>query len=86
METELRYAGYLEKEARVAARMADLEGTLIPEGFDYGSVSGLSAESRQKLQRFRPRSLGQALRISGVTPTDVQLLSVMVRAGRGGKR
>ncbi|MBR1672182.1 MAG: tRNA uridine-5-carboxymethylaminomethyl(34) synthesis enzyme MnmG [Fretibacterium sp.] len=86
VETELRYAGYLEKEARVAARMADLEGTLIPEGFDYGSVSGLSAESRQKLQRFRPRSLGQALRISGVTPTDVQLLSVMVRAGRRGRR
>ena len=79
METELRYAGYLEKEARVAARMANLDGALIPEGFDYASVSGLSAEGRQKLAHFRPRSLGQALRISGVTPTDVQLLSVGIR-------
>ena len=79
VETELRYAGYLEKEARVAARMANLDGALIPEGFDYASVSGLSAEGRQKLAHFRPRSLGQALRISGVTPTDVQLLSVGIR-------
>ncbi|MCR4819460.1 MAG: tRNA uridine-5-carboxymethylaminomethyl(34) synthesis enzyme MnmG [Fretibacterium sp.] len=79
VETELRYAGYLEKEARVAARMTSLDGALIPEGFDYGSVTGLSAEGRQKLAHFRPRSLGQALRISGVTPADVQLLSVGVR-------
>ena len=84
VETELRYAGYLEKEARVAARMVDMDGVLIPEGFDYGSVRGMSAESRQKLSRFRPRSLGQALRVSGVTPTDVQLLSVVLRTG--GKR
>ncbi|MCR5347981.1 MAG: tRNA uridine-5-carboxymethylaminomethyl(34) synthesis enzyme MnmG [Fretibacterium sp.] len=79
VETELRYAGYLEKEARMAARMEHMDGALIPEDFDYGSVPGLSAESFQKLTRFRPRSLGQALRISGVTPTDVQLLSVAVR-------
>ena len=81
VETELRYAGYLEKEARVAARMADLDGALIPEGFDYASVPGLSAEGRQKLAHFQPRSLGQALRISGVTPADVQLLSVFKLRG-----
>ena len=81
VETELRYAGYLEKEGRVAARMANLDGALIPEGFDYASVPGLSAEGRQKLAHFRPRSLGQALRISGVTPTDVQLLSVFKLRG-----
>ena len=79
VETELRYAGYIDKEARTAARAADLDGMLIPLDFDYGAVKGLLSESRQKLLRFRPRSLGQALRISGVTPADVQLLSVMLR-------
>ena len=79
METSLRYAGYLEKEARLAERMAGLDGVLVPDGFDYIAVKGLSSEGRQKLLRFRPRSLGAALRISGVTPADVQLLSVVVR-------
>jgi tRNA uridine 5-carboxymethylaminomethyl modification enzyme len=79
VETALRYAGYIEKQERVAARMADMDSVLIPEGFDYERVGGLLTESRQKLVRFRPRALGQALRISGVTPADVELLSVAVR-------
>jgi tRNA uridine 5-carboxymethylaminomethyl modification enzyme len=79
VETILRYAGYIDKQERVAARMADMDGALIPEKFDYASVPGLLAESRQKLVRFRPRSLGQALRISGVTPADVELLSAAIR-------
>jgi tRNA uridine 5-carboxymethylaminomethyl modification enzyme len=81
VETALRYAGYIDKQERVAARMADMDGALIPEKFDYEGVGGLLAESRQKLLRFRPRSLGQALRISGVTPADVELLSVAIRRG-----
>ena len=79
VETELRYAGYIEKEERVAARMRNMDNALIPADFDYNSVKGISAESRQKLIRFRPRSLGQALRVSGVTPVDVQLISVLLR-------
>ena len=79
VEAELRYAGYLEKEARAAARMKRLDGALIPDGFDYGAVKGMSSESREQLSRFRPRSLGQALRVPGVTPVDVQLLSVLLR-------
>ena len=92
VETALRYAGYLEKEARLAERMGSLDGALVPEGIDYDAIPGLSSEGRQKLARFRPRSLGSALRISGVTPADVQLLSVVVRrmggnpADRGGTR
>jgi tRNA uridine 5-carboxymethylaminomethyl modification enzyme len=78
VEAELRYAGYLERENRVAARMKDFDGAKIPEGFDYDSVKGLRAESLQKLKHYRPESLGQALRISGVTPVDVQLISVML--------
>ncbi|MDR1621041.1 MAG: tRNA uridine-5-carboxymethylaminomethyl(34) synthesis enzyme MnmG [Synergistaceae bacterium] len=79
-ETELRYAGYIEKEERTASRMKDMDNVLIPEGFDYDGIKGMLTESRQKLSRFRPRSLGQALRISGVTPADVQLLAVAIKA------
>ncbi|MDR2529667.1 MAG: tRNA uridine-5-carboxymethylaminomethyl(34) synthesis enzyme MnmG [Synergistaceae bacterium] len=82
VETEMRYEGYIEKERRVAARMEDMDGVLIPKGFDYETVKGLLTESRQKLSRFRPRSLGQALRVSGVTPADVQLLSVALKVWR----
>lgn len=78
VETELRYTGYLEREARVAERMKNLDGAKIPEGFDYDSVKGLRTESLQKLKHYRPESLGQALRISGVTPVDVQLVSVIL--------
>ena len=79
-ETELRYSGYIEKEERLASRMRGMDSVLIPEKFDYNGVKGMLAESRQKLLRFRPRSLGQALRISGVTPADVQLLAVAIKS------
>ena len=78
VETELRYTGYLEREFRVVERMKNLDNAKIPEGFDYDSVKGLRAECLQKLKHFKPESLGQALRISGVTPTDVQLISVIM--------
>ncbi len=79
VDTELRYAGYIEKENRLADRMKSMDNVLIPENFDYNILKGLLSESRQKLEKFRPRSLGQALRISGVTPADVQLISVYLR-------
>ncbi|GHS85106.1 tRNA uridine 5-carboxymethylaminomethyl modification enzyme MnmG [Synergistales bacterium] len=79
-ETAIRYAGYIERQEKTARRMDRFDGALIPETFDYASVRGLLAESRQKLVKFRPRSLGAALRISGVTPTDVELLSVAIKA------
>ena len=78
VETKLRYTGYLEREARVAGRMKYLDGAKIPDDFDYDSVKGLRTESLQKLKRYRPESLGHALRISGVTPVDVQLISVIL--------
>ncbi len=78
IETEIRYAGYLERENRVASRMKSLDGARIPDDFDYDSVKGLRAESLQKLKQYRPESLGHALRISGVTPVDVQLISVIL--------
>ena len=78
IETELRYTGYLEREARVAEKMKNFDSAKIPENFDYDSVIGLRAECLQKLKHFRPESLGHALRISGVTPADVQLISVII--------
>ena len=78
IETELRYTGYLERENRVADRMKDFDNAKIPLNFDYDSVIGLRSECLQKLKHFRPESLGHALRISGVTPTDVQLISVIL--------
>ena len=78
IETELRYTGYLEREARVAEKMKNFDSAKIPEDFNYDSVIGLRAECLQKLKHFRPESLGQALRISGVTPADVQLISVIL--------
>ncbi|NLL35931.1 MAG: tRNA uridine-5-carboxymethylaminomethyl(34) synthesis enzyme MnmG [Fretibacterium sp.] len=79
VDTELRYAGYLEKERRAAERMRDMDALRIPDDFDYGGLDSLLSESRQKLEKIRPRSLGQALRISGVTPTDVQILAVAIK-------
>ena len=58
--------------------MKNLDNAKIPQKFDYDSVKGLRAESLQKLKHFKPESLGQALRISGVTPVDVQLISVIL--------
>ncbi|MBQ3403576.1 MAG: tRNA uridine-5-carboxymethylaminomethyl(34) synthesis enzyme MnmG [Synergistaceae bacterium] len=78
VETELRYTGYIERETRNAERMKHLDGAKIPPDFDYDTVKGLRAESRQKLKEYRPESLGNALRISGVTPVDVQLISVIL--------
>ena len=87
VETVLRYTGYLERENRVASRMKNLDGAKIPDDFDYDSVKVLRAESLQKLKRYRPESLGHALRISGVTPVDVQLISVILaRNDRESKR
>ena len=78
VETELRYTGYLERENRIAERMKNLDNAKIPQDFNYDSVKGLRSESLQKLKHYRPDSLGHALRISGVTPVDVQLISVIL--------
>ena len=74
----IKYAGYIEREARHAAEMARLEAKPIPDDVDYARVSGLRNEARAKLAQFTPRSLGQASRISGITPADVTLVAVHV--------
>lgn len=84
-EAELRYEGYVAKEARAAARMEALDAVRIPDGMGYAEIDGLSGEAREKLARIRPATLGQALRISGVRPSDVQLLAVVLHRGEGAR-
>jgi tRNA uridine 5-carboxymethylaminomethyl modification enzyme len=79
IEIEHKYAGYLKRQAETAQKMAQWEEKRIPEGFDYDAVPGLSHEIRQKLKEVRPNSLGQAGRISGVTPAAVAVLMVYVK-------
>ncbi len=74
-----RYEGYLKRETIVIERMRTLEENTIPEDFDYASLPGLSGESRQKLLRIRPATLGMAGRIDGVTPSDIALLQVALK-------
>jgi len=77
-EIQLKYDTYIEKEIQLAEKMSQLEDLIIPEQFNYERVMSLSAEARQKLTRIRPQTLGQASRISGVNPSDVQILMVFM--------
>ena len=78
VETEIKYAGYLDQQRKSMERLKKAEQRVIPEWFDYGKVSGLSREMNEKLQRVRPRTLGQASRIPGVTPAAVSLINVYI--------
>jgi tRNA uridine 5-carboxymethylaminomethyl modification enzyme len=78
VETNIKYAGYLQQQERAIERLKKAEQRMIPEWFDYKSVSGLSREMNEKLERIRPRTLGQASRIPGVTPAAVSLINVYI--------
>lgn len=77
-EIQTKYETYLEKERDLVQRMSQLEDLVIPEQFDYSKLVSLSAEARQKFSRIRPHTLGQASRISGVNPSDIQILMVFM--------
>lgn len=83
-ETELKYAGYLEREREMVEKMQRMEAWRFPEGFDYASVTSITREAREKLGRIRPDTLGQASRISGVSPADVSALMVLLRSKPAG--
>ncbi|HEY2361140.1 MAG TPA: tRNA uridine-5-carboxymethylaminomethyl(34) synthesis enzyme MnmG [Candidatus Angelobacter sp.] len=78
VETEIKYAGYLDQQRKSIERLKKAEQRLIPDWFDYGKVSGLSREMNEKLQLVRPRTLGHASRIPGVTPAAVSLINVYI--------
>ena len=78
VEIQTKYDTYIEKEKELVAKMSKLEDLVIPEQFNYDNLVSLSNEARQKFTRIKPRTLGQASRISGVNPSDVQILMVFM--------
>jgi hypothetical protein len=68
VETEIKFAGYLEQQKKSIAKLKGAEAVAIPEWLEYGSISGLSREMRETLERVRPVTIGQASRVPGVTP------------------
>ncbi|MGE5594340.1 MAG: tRNA uridine-5-carboxymethylaminomethyl(34) synthesis enzyme MnmG [Betaproteobacteria bacterium] len=82
VEIELKYAGYIRKQKAQIERARRLEARLLPPDTDYRVIAGLSREAREKLSEIRPRSIGQAARISGVSPADIMALLAYVESGR----
>ncbi|WP_343700478.1 tRNA uridine-5-carboxymethylaminomethyl(34) synthesis enzyme MnmG [Chitinophaga sp.] len=78
VEIQVKYDVYIEKENELVQRMSQLEDLVIPDTFDYSKLVSLSNEARQKFTKIKPRTLGQASRISGVNPSDVQILMVFM--------
>ncbi len=79
VEVAVKYAGYIARQANEISKLKNLEDKQIPHGFDYATVPSLRLEARQKLTKIRPATLGQASRISGVSPADVGILMVWLR-------
>jgi tRNA uridine 5-carboxymethylaminomethyl modification enzyme len=79
VETEIKFAGYLEQQKKSIAKLKGAEAVAVPEWLEYGAISGLSREMREKLERVRPGTIGQASRISGVTPAALSLVHVSIR-------
>ena len=83
VEITVKYAGYIDRQLRQVEEMRRLEERPLPPDLDYQSISGLRLEARQKLQEIRPRNLGQASRVSGVSPADVAVLMVYLKQQTG---
>jgi len=79
VEIDMKYEGYIQRQNEQINRFAKFEEHLIPEHFDYTKISSLSVEGKEKLHRVRPRSIGQASRIAGVTNSDVSVLSIFLK-------
>jgi len=76
IETDLKYEGYVRRQASQNRQISARDLQCIPDGFDFSRVPGLRPEARQKLHNVRPTSVGQASRISGVTPADLMIISI----------
>ena len=74
VEIEIKYKGYMERQRRQIEEFRKLENTIIPPGFDFSKIRGLSREARERLVKVRPGTLGQAARVPGVTPSDIMVL------------
>jgi len=83
VEIQIKYQGYIDRQRQQITSSDKLEATRIPADFDYAAVSGFSIEAREKLLRFRPDTLGQASRISGITPAAISILAIALKTGKG---
>jgi tRNA uridine 5-carboxymethylaminomethyl modification enzyme len=81
IETEIKYAGYISQQQRQIERLRESDLRRIPASFQFGGIPGLSAEAKQKLERVRPQTLGQAGRIPGITPAAIAVLDVYLSLG-----
>jgi tRNA uridine 5-carboxymethylaminomethyl modification enzyme len=81
VEISIKYAGYIDRQEIEVVRTKNLENKIIPDTFDFGTVPSLRLEARQKLAKIRPRTIGQAGRISGVSPADISLLLIWLKRG-----
>ena len=84
VQLDVKYSGYLKRQENEAERVKRQEAMIIPDNFDYDSVDGISAESREKFKSVRPHSIGQAGRLSGVRVSDVAILSVAIKGRNNG--
>ena len=79
VEIELKYSGYIERQQRQVEQFKKTESRRIPDNLDYDEVPSLRIEARQKLKKIRPENIGQASRISGVSPADISVLLVYLK-------
>lgn len=86
VEMELKYSGFMDRERIRADQMKRMEAARIPERLDYSKLTALSREGRDKLERIRPATLGQAMRIPGMSPSDISLLMVELGRLRGSSK
>ena len=86
VEIQVKYEGYIKMQEVQVEKFKKLETKLLPENIDYETISGISLEGRQKLNKFKPRSIGQASRISGVSPADISVLLVYLQQMKGNNK
>ena len=82
VEIDIKYAGFINRQEKQLGQMQAKSGRIIPEDIDYNAVSTLSMESREKLTKIRPRDIGQASRIGGVNPADINALLVHLEVAK----
>ena len=86
VEIQAKYQGYIERQQEEIDRSAQQENLKLPQDIDYTKISGLSIEAQQKLTQQQPETLGQAARISGITPATISVLMVYAKRGFAGQR
>lgn len=86
VEIQVKYEGYIKMQEEQVEKFKKMETKLLPENIDYSLINGLCLEARQKLDKFRPRSIGQASRISGVSPADISVLLIYLQVNKGANK